>query len=187
MNSREDAEDLAQDIVLQVLSVIHTGKQIENFNAFAWSVSNRTFFKRLCNKKDVVYLLNSLYCSSEIDENCFPQFFENLLAFLESHKELLTSHRFNRAGFTWERLLWIYLHFFTQTALGIFNLNICKIVPYWDIPDRPNDGKWIAPGFEGDVAFSKDATTQEIDMPIHVWNGPVHKSGYEFAQGFFHY
>jgi len=361
MNSKEDAEDLAQEIVLQILSAIHTGKQIENLNAFVWSVSNRTFFKRLRKKKDIVYQLHSLCSLGEIDdaiikceerslllreisllskkyreaivlhyfeskniaeisdvlgkstgtikwwlhdarkhikegmntmreygirsvkpgalkvgctgslgadnepsscatrkssqnillaaysnpisveelsielgisapyiedevamlvnnqlmrqapggkfqtdfvildgrggskasriyESCFPQFSEELLTFLESHKELLTSDRFNRAGFTWERLLWVYLHFFTQTALGIFSMDVCKIVPYWDIPDRPNGGKWIALGFEGDLLFSQNASNASVDcMPIHMWSGPVHKPDYGFVQGFYHH
>ena len=43
-NSRAEAEDLSQDIAYQVLRAINAGKKIENFNAFVWSVSNRTFY-----------------------------------------------------------------------------------------------------------------------------------------------
>lgn len=50
-NSEHDAEDLTQDICLELGRAIHSGKQIGNFNAFARSVSNHKFFHWLRRKK----------------------------------------------------------------------------------------------------------------------------------------
>lgn len=51
LNTPEDAEDLSQDICLEVLQTIHRGKRIENLNAFVWSVSNHMFYNWLRKKK----------------------------------------------------------------------------------------------------------------------------------------
>ena len=57
-NDVSEAEDLAQDICLEVLKSINSGKSIENLNAFVWSVSNHMFFNLLRKKKhgDALYL-----------------------------------------------------------------------------------------------------------------------------------
>ena len=47
LNNQADAEDLAQDICLEVIKSINSQKQIENLNAFVWSVSNHLFFNLL--------------------------------------------------------------------------------------------------------------------------------------------
>lgn len=51
MRSREDAEDLASEISIEVIKTIQSGKKIENLNAFVWSVSNHMFCKWLRSKK----------------------------------------------------------------------------------------------------------------------------------------
>jgi len=86
--------------------------------------------------------------ATEIYKSCFPGYSDALLAFAEKHMETLCSGRFNRAGFSWERLLWVYLHLFTEACLDKFRCGSCKTVTYNDVPDRPNGGKWIALGFE---------------------------------------
>ncbi|MCL2285861.1 MAG: RNA polymerase sigma factor [Firmicutes bacterium] len=68
MNCKEDAEDLAQDIVLQILAAISAGKYIDNWNAFIWTVSNRTFYKRLRNKRETAYLLHPMDSGELVDD-----------------------------------------------------------------------------------------------------------------------
>ncbi len=51
LNTTEDAEDLSQDICLEVLKAINAGKQIENLNAFVWSISNHMFYNWLRKKE----------------------------------------------------------------------------------------------------------------------------------------
>ncbi|MEA4832086.1 MAG: RNA polymerase sigma factor [Oscillospiraceae bacterium] len=69
-NTKEDAEDLAQDISCQIIRSIQAGKAIENFNAWVWSISNHTFFNWLRNKKhgSTMYL-TELYPSDESVED----------------------------------------------------------------------------------------------------------------------
>ena len=50
-NAVVDAEDLAQEIVLQLLLSLQKGTEIANINAFVWSVSQHTFCKWLRAKK----------------------------------------------------------------------------------------------------------------------------------------
>ena len=115
-------------------------------------------------------------------EACFPEYYDTLIRFLEAQKPLLCSKAFNTANFTWNRLLWVYIHIMTDTALCKFKREVCKIVTYPDIPLRPNGGKWIALGFNNGYFF--DQNLQESKWKEYVpFDGPVHK---EFAQGYFH-
>ena len=70
-NSRAEAEDLSQDIAYQVLRAINAGKKIENFNAFVWSVSNRTFYNYLRRKKHacIEYLSDSIVSDNSIESD----------------------------------------------------------------------------------------------------------------------
>ncbi|MBO5352096.1 MAG: RNA polymerase sigma factor [Lachnospiraceae bacterium] len=116
---------------------------------------------------------------------CFPEYYEKLINFLEGHKELLSTGKFNLPGFTWERLLWVYIHMITEFALDAFRVEQCKIVCYQEMPQRPKGGKWIALGFKG-------GTPDRIQEGVADWaeyvsyDGPVHKCAVS-AQGFFHY
>ena len=78
---------------------------------------------------------------------CFPNYYNDLIIFLEQHKELLVSEKFNTVKFNWDRLLWVYIHIITDIALSKFRHDVCKSVVYSDIPIRPNGGKWIALGY----------------------------------------
>ena len=112
----------------------------------------------------------------------FPAYYEKLMAFLESKREILTSARFNTAGFTWERLLWVYIHIISDMAVNLYRYENNVSVKYEDIPMRPNGGKWIALGFEGGYGLD-----EKLKWEIyHVYDGPVHKADRAFAQGFFH-
>lgn len=112
----------------------------------------------------------------------FPEYYEKLVAFLESKKAVLTEARFNTAGFTWERLLWVYIHILSDIAVNLYRYEHNISVKHADMPMRPNGGKWIAFGFEN--GFGLD---QNIKWEIyHVYDGPVHKTYKAFVQGFFH-
>ena len=68
MNTREEAEDLAQDIALELLKIVRRGQTIENLGAFCWRVSENLFLKRLRAKKygSTVYLCEDLLSSDNI-------------------------------------------------------------------------------------------------------------------------
>ena len=117
---------------------------------------------------------------------CFPGYYNALMAFLEEHKELLSAGRFNTANFSWDRLLWVYLHMFTDFVGSKFRYEESKVVKYQDIPERPKGGKWIALGFND--SWPSDRKEQEVRWKEYVpFDGPVHKVNKAFAQGYFHY
>ena len=117
---------------------------------------------------------------------CFPGYYDTLMSFLEEHRKLLNSERFNTARFTWNRQLWVYVHIVTDITLSKFRHEVCKTVVYDDIPVRPNGGKWIALGYNNGCFF--DRNEQEAKWKEYVpFDGPVHKTGKDFAQGYFHY
>ena len=121
--------------------------------------------------------------SDRIYETCIPGYFSDLINILESNKEKLTSAPFNPAGFTWDRLLWMYIHLFTDINLCEFKRKSCKIVMWDDIPERPNGGRWIAIGWGSDGPNEKSEIEYKEYQP---WDGPVHKSE-GGVQGFFHH
>ncbi|MHB8964213.1 MAG: RNA polymerase sigma factor, partial [Saccharofermentanales bacterium] len=125
----------------------------------------------------------NMQVADKIYEACFPAYYDELMKLLDSKKELLQNDSFNVAGFSWPRLLWVYIHMITDINLCKFKREECKIVMYNDIPDRPNGGKWIALGNENGFPFEP----QNKFMNYQPFDGPVHKSGKDFAQGFFHY
>lgn len=117
---------------------------------------------------------------------CFPYYYDVLIGFLEEHKDILFNKNFNTANFTWDRLLWVYIHIIMDIALSKFRHEVCKTVVYLDIPERPNGGKWIAFGYDNGWFF--DCNEQESEWKEYVpFDGPVHKTNKEFAQGYFHY
>lgn len=119
-------------------------------------------------------------------ESCFPEYADKLIGCLEKHKERLTSPAFNTAGFSFERLLWVYIHIVTDSALNQFRHEVCRTVRYADVPHRPNGGRWIALGFENSL-FSRAKSDSASWKEYIPFDGPVQKSGSEFVQGFFHY
>ncbi len=121
--------------------------------------------------------------ANKIYSTVFPEYYEKLIAFLESKKEILTEARFNTAGFTWERLLWVYIHIISDFAVNIYLYDHNISVKGEDIPMRPNGGKWIALGFDNGFG-PRDNIKWEI---YHPYDGPVQKIGKACAQAFFHY
>ncbi|MGM9637555.1 MAG: RNA polymerase sigma factor [Eubacteriales bacterium] len=122
-----------------------------------------------------------------IFESAFPAYFDKLISFLESKKEILTGNRFNMAGFEWNRLLWVYLHIFTESVIEVYKNETHAYVKYDDIPMRPNGGRWIALGFDGSAGScqKREEPGFEILKFCH-YDGPVQKTGEFFVQGFFH-
>lgn len=112
----------------------------------------------------------------------FPEYYEKLIAFLEEKKEVLTEKRFNTAGFTWERLLWVYIPILSDYAVNIYCWEKRLVVTTADVPARPNGGKWIALGFENGVGSAQNVKWELY----HAYAGPIHKPGDASAQGFFH-
>lgn len=120
-----------------------------------------------------------------IYEACFPGYYDALMSFLEGHRALLSAGRFNTAGFSWDRLLWVYLHIMTEYVVDRFRAEECRIVSYRDMPDRPDGGRWIALGFNN-CSFRCGDPKQGWKEYMG-WQGPLHKTAKSFVQGYFHY
>ncbi|MCM1567886.1 MAG: RNA polymerase sigma factor [Roseburia sp.] len=75
MNTRQEAEDLSQEICMEVLKTIQRGKHIENMDAFVWSVANHMFYNRLRKKKHdtTVYLPETLPSAESPEEEILLQ------------------------------------------------------------------------------------------------------------------
>lgn len=128
---------------------------------------------------------NDFQVDHEIYENCFPEYFRRLTELLEAHREQLNTEGFNRAGFTWDRLLWVYIHVMTEFALDKFRMAECGLLQDPDYPQRPNGGYWIALGW-----YQEEASIREEKMKTwkeYIPSGLVHKIGKTFAQGFYHF
>ena len=119
----------------------------------------------------------------KVYEAAFPEYYEKLMACLSAKKDLLEHGVFNRGGFSWERLLWVYIHIITQIAVEHFKYENHLHVRYADMPIRPNGGKWIGLGFD----CSADLPVYDAWKDYHPYDGPVHKTDETFVQGFFHY
>lgn len=126
---------------------------------------------------------NNKALANKIYEECFPKFFEKLIGFLESKKDVLSKKRFNTAGFEWSRLLWVYLHIFPEIQIGFYTHANKITVKYEDIPLRPNGGKWIALGYDNGMCMPEKMTWEKY----HAFDGPVHKSSTAHVQGFYHW
>ena len=110
----------------------------------------------------------------------FPAYYDVLSAFLGENRDALEGKPCNLSGFSWERLLWVYLHFFVQSATEQFKFGHGIAIPYAEFPDRPNGGKWLAHGFDNSAARQREAAETEV------FDGPVHKSAESEVEGFFH-
>lgn len=136
---------------------------------------------------DFVILPNDdMDIASKIYNACFPGYYDALMDFLGAHRELLSGGKFNTAGFSWDRLLWVYIHVITDIVAMRFRTEVCRAVAYQDMPLRPDGGRWIAQGYNAGLPGGKcerDDGWREY-VP---WDGPVHKTGKAFAQGYFHY
>lgn len=124
--------------------------------------------------------------AGKIYNACFPDYFNELMKFLEDRKSLLESEEFNTAHFSWNRLLWVYIHIITDLALTKYRREVCNTVAFQDMPTRPKGGKWIALGYKDGCFFDQNESHHEWKEYIP-FDGPVHKINKEFAQGFFHH
>lgn len=163
-------EDEVENLVSnQLMKEVSSGKYQTDFVILPWGKS-----------RDNINIARKIY------EACFPGYYEKLTAFLEKHKALLSGEKLNTAGFSWNRLLWVYLHVITEFAVDRFRIEACKFVPYQDMPKRPGGGQWIALGYNDNCTF-------ECGNPEHgwkeynAWDGPLHKTAKSFVQGYFHY
>ncbi len=114
-------------------------------------------------------------------QTLFPAFYERVITWLDGKQGILSTPRFNRPGWAWERLLWVYIHAAVQSCVERFKRAHNIRVDFSKMPYRPNGGRWIALGF--------DNSKGERDEPEEDWmayDGPVHKGGGFFAEGFFH-
>ncbi len=129
---------------------------------------------------------NNTGMAVKLYKTCFPSYYNALISHLNKHKERLLEFKNNIVQFSWKRLLWVYIHIVTDIAANKFKDEVCHIIHYHDIPDRPNGGKWIALGFNN--SYYSDIGTAGSEWKEYIpFDGPVHKSGSEFVQGFYHY
>lgn len=120
--------------------------------------------------------------ADQIYESCIADYDKMLMTFLEKQKTLLSGAEFNTAEFTWNRLLWVYIHIFTDRMIQRYRAEECHAVYGEAVPVRPNGGQWIALGYE-DGTFSETQPEWKEYQPS---DGPVHNISHAFAQGFFH-
>lgn len=121
--------------------------------------------------------------ADRIYDALFPAYYEKLITFLEARKETLTSGRYNPGGFTWDRLLWVYLCIVTDSAINRYKAAHAISVEMSNFPFRPKGGRWIALGFDGS-AGTGDLYPKKA---YHEYNGPLHKvEGEVFAQYLMH-
>lgn len=134
----------------------------------------------------VILPANNTIMAVKLYQACFPAYYDALLSHLNKHKDKLLESGNNMVGFSWERLLWVYIHIVTDFAINKFKDEVCHIIHYQNIPDRPNGGKWIALGFDNSYFF--DVGTAGTEWKEYIpFDGPVHRAGSEFVQGFYHY
>lgn len=126
---------------------------------------------------------NNPNVGNKIYASIFPAYYEKLITFIEAKKPILTEARFNTAGFSWNRLLWVYIHIISDIALNCYRYKNNIAVTYADIPLRPNGGKWIALGFNNGFGLEEKKNWEKY----HAFDGPVHKTEEAFVQGFFHW
>lgn len=123
---------------------------------------------------------NNPNIANKIYASAFPEFYKRLIEFVQARKNILTEERFNKAGFEWDRLLWIYIHVFAEFAVKYYCYIKNVRIRYDDIPMRPNGGRWIAFGYD-----NSDTSKKNFEK-YHGWDGLVHKLEPAFTQGFFH-
>lgn len=120
--------------------------------------------------------------ANRIYDAVITDYFKILIDFLESKKDILISEKFNTSKFEWNRLLWVYIHIFSDMVVNQYNSKNNISVKYNDIPMRPNGGKWIALGYNNGIGIEEKQKWEKY----HAYDGPVHKTNEIFAQGFFH-
>lgn len=135
---------------------------------------------------DFVILRSSSLDVAEKNYNAsFPEYSDKLTAFLESKRDILESDEYNIGKFTWDRLLWAYIHMISSACEFRFKSEECKILTYNDIPDRPNNGHWVAIGWasaadsapnitpeylRGEGVYNHGTPETEEQLYIHNWS-----------------
>ena len=81
LSTDADVEDLSQDICLEVLKSIHSGKEIDNLNAYVWKISNHMFFNFLRKKKksSAIYYDDMLTSDEDVENSLILKEQKNLL------------------------------------------------------------------------------------------------------------
>lgn len=120
--------------------------------------------------------------ADKIYATLFPKFFDILIEFLEAKKEILSSGEFNTAGFSWERLLWVYICIVTELMIYRYTCEKAIVVKLGDMPLRAGGGKWIAWGFDDSACGREEGRLEKYLF----YDGPVNKMGRASATGFFH-
>ncbi|MCM1188422.1 MAG: RNA polymerase sigma factor [bacterium] len=106
----------------------------------------------------VILPWDSAETADKIREALFPAYYEKLIRFLEERKEILTEGRFNTAGFSWERLLWVYLFIITDRAAARYKVLHGVGIRGREMPLRPRGGQWVALGFDGSAGAGNEGT-----------------------------
>lgn len=124
-------------------------------------------------------------------KECFPEYSDKLINFLESNREILESDDYNIGKFEWNRLLWVYIQMISCASEFRFKQEECGILTYKDIPDRPNNGHWIALGWlNGDKGIEQNLLDICPELKYFKYDGPCHHPRYDsghFEQNFCHY
>ena len=94
LKSVSDAEDLSQDICLEVLKSIHSGKKIDNINAFVWTVSNHMFFNLLRKRRygTVAYIDDATMSEDDIEGE-----------FILSEQKILLRRELSLMSYNWKK------------------------------------------------------------------------------------
>ncbi|MCM1027773.1 MAG: sigma-70 family RNA polymerase sigma factor [Roseburia sp.] len=135
----------------------------------------------------VILPWDSAETADKIREALFPAYYEKLIRFLEERKGVLTEDRFNTAGFSWERLLWVYLFIITDRAAARYKVLHGVGIRGREMPLRPRGGQWVALGFDGSVgagnagtAATKSREPSRFDGSAGTGNTGEEKAYYEY-------
>lgn len=101
-SNKEQAEELTQNICIEIIKAMKSGKKIENLNAFVWKVSNNIFCRWLSrHKRGTTFYLTGLELSPDCIEDYYEEKEENAilrreLSFLsKAYREVIIMHYFD--------------------------------------------------------------------------------------------
>lgn len=75
MDNQQEAEDLAQDIMLEIIDSWNRGRQVDNFDAYVWTISRNVLNRAIRRKHRITYieLADSHYAEDNALQNCLTQ------------------------------------------------------------------------------------------------------------------
>ena len=75
MENQQEAEDLAQDIMLEIIDSWNRGRQVNNFDAYVWTISRNVLNRAIRRKHRITYIeLADSYCAEDNAlQNCLTQ------------------------------------------------------------------------------------------------------------------